>query len=98
MYSYLILARGLLPESLGTKISSKCTVAEFKLAVFTVPAYAMACALTCDCCQPTKFKGHPRAFIYVGDGYLIYDFHALEPFRTTSGSSRIDQFTVGEGP
>ena len=85
-------------KSLGNTTCPPCTAAEFKLVVFTVPANALACALTCDSCQPTKFKGHPRAFIYVGDGYLIYHFDVLKPFRTTSGSSIIDIYTTGEGP
>ena len=48
--------------------------------------------------QPTKFKGHPRALRYISNWYLIYNFHALEPFRTTSGSSKIDIYPTGEGP
>ena len=103
MYSYLISAGHLFlgdkyRNSLWNTTCPPCTTAEFKLAVFTVPANALACALSCDSCQPTKFKGHPRAFIYVRDGYLFYDFHALKPFRTTSRSSRIDRYTTGEGP
>ena len=41
---------------------------KFKLAVITVPAKALECAITCDPCQPTKFKGYIRVFIYVGTG------------------------------
>ena len=84
MYCYLISDAGLLPGRLTTQncqqnsIGPPCTVAKFKLAVFTVPANALACALTCDPCQPTKFKGHPRVFMYVGVGYPIYHFHALK--------------------
>ena len=60
-----------LVDSLPNTTCPPCTVAEFKLAVFTIPAYVLACALICDHCQPTNFKGHPRAFIYIGDWYLI---------------------------
>ena len=76
-----------------------CTVAKFKLAVFTVPAHTLACALTCDPYQPNKFKGYLRVFIYVGTGYLIHHFHAKKKtFRTTSRRLRIDTYTIGEGP
>ena len=74
-----------------------CTIAKFKLAVFTVPGNALACELTCDPCQPTKFKGYLRVFIYVGAEYLIHHLHALKPFRTTSGRLRIDRYTIVEG-
>ena len=83
---------------LTNSIGPPCTVARFKLAVFTSLANALACALTCDPCQPTKFKGHPRVFIYIGIGYLIYHFHALKPFSITSRRLRIDRYTIGEGP
>ena len=74
MYSYLNVDRGFLQRGLTTKCHMKISVAplwsavEFKLAVFTVPAKALACSMTCDPCQPTKFKGYIRVFIYVGAG------------------------------
>ena len=49
-----------------------CSAVEFKLAVFTVPTKALASSMICDPCQPTKFKGYIRVFIYVGAGYLTY--------------------------
>ena len=33
------------------------TAGKFELAVFTVPPKALAFAMTCVPCQPTKFKG-----------------------------------------
>ena len=75
-----------------------CTAGKFKLAVFTVPTNALACSMTCDPCQPTKFKGYLRVFIYVGAGHPIHHFHALKPFRPTSGKLRIGKYTIGEGP
>ena len=73
-----------------------CLLFKFKLAVFTVPAKALACSMTCDSCQPTKFKEYMRVFIYVGTGYLIHHFHALNPFRMTSGRSRTNKYTTRE--
>ena len=35
-----------------------CSAVKFKLAVFTVPAKALACPVTCDPCQPTKYQGY----------------------------------------
>ena len=101
MYSYLLIDGGLLPgvylkKTYLDQTLPPRTVAKFKLAVFTVLANTLACALPCDPCQPTKFKGY--LFIYVGAGYLIHHFHALKPYRTTSRRVRIDRFTIGEGP
>ena len=31
---------------------------KFILAVFMVPANALACSVTCDPCQPIEFKGY----------------------------------------
>ena len=67
MYSYLIMDWGLLPVSLFTQKHNQSQqvlpvlFANSKLAVFTIPANA----LTCDPCQPTKFKGYLRVFIYI---------------------------------
>ena len=80
------------------QIGPPCTAGKFKLAVFTVPAKALACAMTCGPYQPTKFKGYIRVFIYVGVGYLIHHFHALKPFRTTSRRLRIGEYTIGKVP
>ena len=99
MYSYLSTDGGLLPGSFNCTKSNlnqtgpPCTAGKFKLAVFTVPAKALACAMTYDPCQPTKLKGYIRVFIYVGAGYLIHHFHALKPFRTTSWNLRIGEYT-----
>ena len=82
MSCYLITDGGLLPGSLimektcTKQIGPPCTAGKFKLAVLTVPTNALACAVICDPCQPTKFKGYLRVFIYVGAGYLIHNFHA----------------------
>ena len=95
MYSYLITDWGLLPGTLNctksylNQTGPPCTAGKFKLAVFTVPAKPLACAMTCDPCQPTKFQRYIKVFIYVGARYQILQFHALKPFRTTSGSPRI---------
>ena len=40
-----------------TAIDPICIAVKFKLAVFTVPAKALAFSVTLDPCQPTKFKG-----------------------------------------
>ena len=80
------------------QIGPPCTADKFKLAVFTLPVNALACAMTCDPCHTTKFKGYIRVFIYVGAGYLIHPFHALKSFRTTSGSLGIGEYTIGEVP
>ena len=71
---------------------------KFRLAVFKVPTKVLACAMTCDLCQPTKFKGYIQVFIYVGAGHLIHHFHALKPFRMTSRISRKNKYTTGEVP
>ena len=100
MYSYLITDGGLLPVSLNHKKSylnqtgPPCTAGKFKLAVFTVPAKSLACAMTCYPCQPTKFKGY-KGYSYM---WVIHYFHALEPFRTTGGRLRIGEYTIGEVP
>ena len=87
MYSHLNVDRGFPKRGLNTinhgNINTKSLdllslLLKFKLAVFTVPIKALACAMTCDPCQPTKFKGYIRVFIYVGGGYLIHHFHALK--------------------
>ena len=104
MYSYLITDGGLLPGSSNhtksylNQTGPPCTAGKFKLAVFTVLTKALACAMTCDHCQPTKFKGYIKVFIYVVTGYLIHHFHALKPFRTTSRRLRIGEYTTGEVP
>ena len=64
-------------------IDPPCTAGKFKLAVFSVPTKALA--LTCDSCQSTKFKGYIREFIYVGTGYLIHHFHALNHLELLAG-------------
>ena len=79
-------------------IGPPCTAGKFKLVVFTVPAKALAYAMTCEPCQPITFKGYVRVFIYVGAGYLIHHFHALKPFGTTSGRPRIGKSTIREVP
>ena len=80
-------------KSYFRKTGPPCTAGKFKLAVFTVPTNALTCALTCDPCQPTKFEGYIKVFIYVGAGYLIPHFHVLKPFRITSMSLIIDKYT-----
>ena len=78
MYSYINVDRGCPQRDLTTKYHKEISIAplwsadEFKLAVFTVPTKALACSMTCDPYQPTKFKGYIRVFTYVGVGYLIY--------------------------
>ena len=104
MYSYLITDGGASSREFNYRKSyfkqtgPPCTAGKFKLAAFTVPANALACAMTCDPYQPNKFKGYIRVFIYVGTGYLIPHFHALKPFRTTSGRLRIGKYTIKEVP
>ena len=102
MYSYLNVDRGFLQRGLTTENHIQISLGplwllfKFKLAVFTVPAKALACVMTCDPSQPTKFKGYIRVFIYVGAGYLIHLFHALKPFRMTSRRLRIGKYTIRE--
>ena len=33
--------------------------------------------MTCDTCQPIKFKMYSRVIIYVGSGYLTHLFQAV---------------------
>ena len=84
MYSYLNIGRGHHPGRINLKNhqiykhkNPTCPAVKFKLAVFTVPANAWACSVTCDPCQPTKFEGYRGVFIYVGNGHLIHYSHAL---------------------
>ena len=63
MYSYLDVGRwfnqiGLIQQiikytNVNNLIPMWFTI-KFKLALFTVPAHAWACSVTCDPCQPTK--------------------------------------------
>ena len=107
MYSYLNVDRGFPQGGLNGKIMKFVNtnsldllslLFKFKLAMFTVPTKALACSMTCDPCQPIKFKEYIRVFIYVGAGYLIHHFHALKPFKITSGRSRTNKYTTGEVP
>ena len=72
MYSYIITGGGASSREVNctksylNQTGPPCTAAKFKLAMFTVPAKALACAIPCDPSQPTKFKGYIRVFIYVG--------------------------------
>ena len=64
MYSYLNADNGsiqvgeILENHQKSSIGPMCSAIKFKLAVFTVPAKALACSMTCDPCQPMKFKGY----------------------------------------
>ena len=104
MYSYLNVDRGFLQRGLTaishnqTSLDPLWSAVKFRLAVFTVPAKVLACSMTCDPCQPTKFKGYIRVFIYLGAGYLIHHFHALKPFGMTSRRSRTNKYTTREVP
>ena len=49
-----------LENALANTAFLPCTEVEFKLAVFTIPVYALACALICDHCQPTKIQEAPQ--------------------------------------
>ena len=107
MYSYLNTGRGFHPEKINLEnhqnnqqntLDPISLLFKCKLAVFPVPTKALVCSMTCDCCQPTKFKAYIRLFIYVGDRYLIHYFHALEPFRMTSGRFRTNKYTIREVP
>ena len=104
MYSYLNADRGFLQRGLNAKQHGQVSIDplwllfKFKLAVFTVPAKALACAMTCDPCQPTKFKGYIRVFICVCTGYLTHHFHALKLFRMTSMMLRTGKYTIREVP
>ena len=75
MYSYLNVDRGFLQRGLNAMNHTKISIhpcwsaVKFKMAVFTVPAKALACSMTCDPCQPTKVKGYISVFIHVGAGY-----------------------------
>ena len=90
-YVFLPLCRQRVhPDSIKSKIHSNTinntkypiwSAMEFKLAVFTVLPNIWACSVTHDPCQPTKFKGYSRVFIYVGAGHLIYNVNALKLLR-----------------
>ena len=87
MYSYLNVGRWYHPgrkylenyqiSSHKLKIYSTCATNKFKLAVFTVAINTWACSVTRDPCQPTKFKGYRRVFMYDGTEHLIHCIHAL---------------------
>ena len=79
-------------------VDHMCSAVKFKLAVFMFPAKALECSMIYDPCQPTKFKGYIRVFIYVGAGYIIHYFHALKPFRMTSRRFRKDKYPIREVP
>ena len=104
MYSYLNVDRGFLKRGLTATYHKEISIAplwsavEFKLTVFTVPTKAFACSMTCEPCQPTKFKAYIRVFIYVGAEYLIHYFQALKPFKMTSRRLRIGKYTTREVP
>ena len=63
MCSYLNIDRGFIQRGLTTQNHQEISIIplwflfKFKLAVFTVPPNALAYAMTCDPCQPTKSKG-----------------------------------------
>ena len=104
MYSYLNVDRGFLQRGLNAinyakiSIDTLWSAVIFKLAVFPVPTKTLVCSMTCDLCQPTKFKGYIRVFIYVGAGYLIHHFHALKLFRMTCRRFRTRSYTIREVP
>ena len=77
-----------------TTLDPICSAVKFKLAVFTVPAKALACSMSCDLCQPTKFKGtegYPHMWvldtlstIFMHSDYLESPMVRLEQINTLS--------------